>query len=563
VASGARSSVYTSETVSNDVREDNESLYSVKNFSFTNDLLTAPVYKRLVLNMMRRPKTVQVSSVVSPSLATVRIQKLAPVPMTTKAQSSRGSIFTVVEWQPAASPDGGWLGVHKPDVLDLIGDAAGENFSPSTVSDLEKLPFEPLTSFAMSKTFKAIMKCSKYLPLQATLKREQKTSEERHKVDLQLFDATRCGSLDEVAVLLDDGADINAVSPDDVNTPLHVAMSPDHDEQLVLFLLQYKNVNVHARDGRGRTLLHEAVRYEKLQAIRWLLALGLSGTDGDENCITPFNIATQVSTFSNSMSMLLEHARMQGASVDEIEQMDPSALHTACQRNPTFRDHALVLLHYGWSPAKRFLNDDDGKSEPTSPLYLAVLKKEIVLVEKMLLLPKNVVRVNGLHGPCPNLLTLAMDDTVRCSKIVLLLLRAGIDYEDYWDNLKEFARWEGDAALLKLLHDMEMLRRSFVQDEDAQGLGWSYPIPGPEALLQESMLKFEDAPSTMLISVTEDHYIDRRHPSVTGTNVQIKPRNGMADPGVISKWSRLPRLNTHIQTPFKKGDTPPPAPSES
>ncbi len=213
VASGAYSSVHTSETVSTDTRDENESLYSVKLFSFTNDLLTAPVYKRLALNMLRHPGKVQKPSAVRPSPATARLAERA-VPLTaSKASFIRSSTTTIVRRKAGAHARDNCSEDPEPDTLRLMGDAAGEIFSPSTISDLDELRHDVLRYHpVMRGSIRSSLRFPKYLPLQATLKREQKTSENQHKLDLQLCAAAQSGSLDEIAALLDDGADINPKS---------------------------------------------------------------------------------------------------------------------------------------------------------------------------------------------------------------------------------------------------------------------------------------------------------------------------------------------------------------
>ena len=343
--------------------------------------------------------------------------------------SIQGSTITISAEQPVGSRSGGRSVVDEPDVLHLIGHAAGETFSPSTVSDLKRLGSDPANQYMW---LQAGLRCPRYLPLQSTLERERKTSEEQYSLDIQLVQATRGSSLSDIALLLDHGANINALSPVSGNTPLQIAINTHQDEISVLFLLQYKNVNIYVRDGRGRTLLHGAVRTRKIQTIQSLLVLGLSMTEEDQNGITPFNIAVQHCGDSSPLLALLLHASMQAANVDEIPQIDPYALHRVCQETPIRLGHALTLLEYGWSPSERFRTA--GHTEEMSPLYLAVLKKKTELVERMLLLPSDVVRVNQKHGPCQSLLALAMDGESGSNTIVLLLLQAGLRTQNLWTN---------------------------------------------------------------------------------------------------------------------------------
>ena len=487
VASGACSSLYTLDSISTGIRDDNDSLCSVKQFSFTNDLLTAPVYKRLALNMLRRPRGAQKPSAVLPSSATVHITNRALWPMTLTATSIQNSSITVSEEKPMTSSSSGPLGADEPVVLRLMSHAAGETFSPSTLSDLNRLSSYPLNQYL---SFLAGLRRPKYLPLQSTLRRERKTSDEQHSLDRQLLYATRNSSLHEIALLLDQGADINAMSLTSGNTPLQIAITAHQNELSALFLLQYKNANVHVRDGKGRTLLHGAVRNSRIQTTKCLLVLGLSMTEEDERGVTPFNIAVQDCLDSSPLLTLVRHASVQTANVGVIPQIDPSALHRVCQESPMRLGHALTLLEHGWSPSERFRTVSGENTEEVSPLYLAIVKKKTGLVERMLSLPSDVVCIDEKHGPCLSLLALAMD--AGCSRIVLLLLHAGAGYRNCWTALNRFAERRVDFALSRWLHERE--------EDDESLRDWSFPVSGVEAELRLSVARFEDISRPMLVS---------------------------------------------------------------
>jgi ankyrin repeat protein len=442
VASGGHSSVSTSETKSSVAKDDKDSIHSIRHFSFTNDLLTAPVYRRLTLNVLSRPKTVPNPTGASSSAATGDLSQLSAHRTPSKPFPSRGPTTPAIRTQSTTLSNHSHAKNHAPNFSALIDQAAGGAYSSSTVSDLEWLRGGPSS-----------LQVQRYLPIAASLKRGEMTVGDRTKLDLQLINATTRGSVDEMAMLLDNGADINAARSRNCQTLLQIALLTHQAESVIFFLLLYRNVNIYVRDCFGRSLLHYAVSLGRVQIIPRLVDLGLSMTEGDANRITPFNVAVGKFNSAAPLSTLLKYARNQGASDDAITKMEPTALHRTCVRNRIFAVHASLLLEYGWSPGNRFLTKDGGNIEWVSPLYLAILKKEIVLVGKMLELPKDVVRVNEVHGPTPDLLGLAFGPRVDCPKIVLLLLRAGIAYNHFSNELNALAQRHNDSTLLKWLHE--------------------------------------------------------------------------------------------------------------
>jgi ankyrin repeat protein len=499
VASAACSSLLTNQSASSDVRDDDASLHSAKHFSFTDDLLTAPVYKRVTLNMLSRSGTVPNPWDASSPSDARHLARNAAHPTRFKDASFEGYNATLVRWKSTASETSA-SSSDGPDMLGLIDQAAGMTFSSSTVSDRR------LHQLGNRHQRSANHQSLKYLPIRASPKREQMTAEECRTIDSKLYDAVRHGSLDEIALSLDDGADINAVALDSGDTILHVAMMTYQDDSLASFLLQYKNVNIHVQNGKGQTLLHVAVFAGKVRAIRGLLDLGLSMTDEDHRGITPFNIAVESVPFTDPLSILLLHARMRGVDSAEMTDMDPAALHTVCRNNPICAEKALVLLDHGWSPAKRFRTVDGTNSERVSSLYLAVMQREVVLVEKMLRLPKDIVCVNAVHGPCPNLLLLAMDYTSGCA---LQLLEAGLDHKHFLQGLQEFAGSEVDFPLCKWLcvvkEQRDELERSKCKpkEQKAEELSLAQSHHDLEAEWQREkrmfIMRLEDTPAATLV----------------------------------------------------------------
>jgi hypothetical protein len=99
---------------------------------------------------------------------------------------------------------------------------------------------------------------TKLLPLHSRLRREQMAQDEEVAIDHQLIDAVQENDLPSLGKALDDlGAHINASNAHGASAPLCSLQNiPRHGDALPLFLLSYKDLNVHGLDARGRTASH-------------------------------------------------------------------------------------------------------------------------------------------------------------------------------------------------------------------------------------------------------------------------------------------------------------------
>jgi hypothetical protein len=195
------------------------------------------------------------------------------------------------------------------------------------------------------------------------------------------------------------------------------------------------------------------VSIEEVQKIQRLLDLGLSMTQADVYGATQFNLAVGRLNSVAPLSTLLGHLKTQSLDNSEITKMEPYALHRVCVRSPNSTGHAFVLLQNGWSPANRKFVAAGPKPGTMSPLYLAIVKKETVLVDVMLKLDDDVVRVSEVHGPISNLLELACSSRVDSPRIEMLLIRAGFYYAGLLDRVRQCAERHTDSALLRWLEE--------------------------------------------------------------------------------------------------------------
>jgi Ankyrin repeats (3 copies) len=320
-----------------------------------NDLLTAPVYKRLALSMLRRPRSLRKIRGVLPSTSnepTAEHQTLtdkSPVSSVHESCASftnklAGSSATVKHRQistlldlvfsygtfpspvqntqipipfhqgppslsipsfqlPAAAATTNLVDTPITDLVQPLIDASSGGFSSSVVADF--LRPQCHNSSASDTGFSVRSRSSigdgmvyipqsRWLPLLATVKRGNLTVMEQYEIDKELLDTVESGSLFEIAQALDAGADINAaILPEPCKTPLQIATTNAGCCPALKFLLSYKNVNLHVRSSVGENLLHAAVRLECEKCIQSLLDVGLSMTDKDQSGFSALNLAVE------------------------------------------------------------------------------------------------------------------------------------------------------------------------------------------------------------------------------------------------------------------------------
>ena len=116
---------------------------------------------------------------------------------------------------------------------------------------------------------------TKLLPLHSRLRREQMTQNEEAAINLRFIDAVEKMDLSRLGEALDLGADIN--TSDEHGTPALLCSILNlsyHSGLIATFLLSYQDLNVHARDSRGRTALHASVIIKQPALVRFFAAQG-------------------------------------------------------------------------------------------------------------------------------------------------------------------------------------------------------------------------------------------------------------------------------------------------
>jgi Ankyrin repeats (3 copies) len=223
--------------------------------------------------------------------------------------------------------------INDEDTVRIAANAASRSFSPGVFSDLH----QPL-------------RLPRWLPLGASVKRGSMTAEEQFEIDARLLRTVEENWLDEIAIALDAGADINAVKPGIYLTALQIATWTNRCSAVQL-LLHYQNVNVHVCDQWGKTLLHRAVLSGCATCTQSLLEAGLSMTVKDNSGFSAFHLAVEVCIFTSPLWTLLRHAVLGNGSSQpcDVRHLDPAALLNLCYRKPSRIAHALILMSFGWS----------------------------------------------------------------------------------------------------------------------------------------------------------------------------------------------------------------------
>ena len=172
--------------------------------------------------------------------------------------------------------------------------------------------------------------------------------------------AVRKNSLDVAKLLLDRGADVDAMDKDD-RTPLHYAVRKNSLD--VAKLLLDRGADVDAMDKDDRTPLHYAVRKNALDVAELLLDRGADVDAMDKDDRTPLHYAALKNSVDGA-KLLLDR----GADVDAMDKDDRTPLHYAVRKNAL--DVAELLLDRG-------ADVDAMDKDDRTPLHYAALKNSV------------------------------------------------------------------------------------------------------------------------------------------------------------------------------------------
>lgn len=148
---------------------------------------------------------------------------------------------------------------------------------------------------------------------------------EREQVELNklLINSSQGVNIQQITELIEAGADVNAVTSSEEETPLHVAVRCDNGK-LVELLLD-RGANVNAVERRNRTPLHAAVRYDSHKGlVELLLKKGAIVNAIDNLGMTPLHFALKYDN-GKLVELLLE----KGANISAVDMRGQTPLHIA------------------------------------------------------------------------------------------------------------------------------------------------------------------------------------------------------------------------------------------
>jgi len=167
------------------------------------------------------------------------------------------------------------------------------------------------------------------------------------KKNKSFFEAVKKGDIEQVRLLIAQGADLNWKDKDG-STPLHEAAGDGWID--VVRLLLEKGANVKATDATGQTPLHRASRWGSRDICAWFLAKGASVKATDSLGNTPLHAALGRQEVNRR---LFEFLLAKGADVNARNEQGETPLHLACttRRPATYtqqRAEAVdILLAHG------------------------------------------------------------------------------------------------------------------------------------------------------------------------------------------------------------------------
>ena len=213
------------------------------------------------------------------------------------------------------------------------------------------------------------------------------------------FAAAVEGCEDNVGLLLDHGANINAKEATTGFTPLHIAARHEHAQCAALLLK--RGADVEAADVDGDTPLHIAVRESSCEVVVLLLRHGADVEVADRDGDTPLHLAAMDGREDN-VRLLLDH----GANINAMDGHGNTPLHLSLAEptpgwtpnNPEGGVNRL-LIERGADPSIK-------NNQGNTPMHLAILAGN----EEAMRLLKGADPKNGcyLHFACKHGMTAAV-----------------------------------------------------------------------------------------------------------------------------------------------------------
>ena len=207
-------------------------------------------------------------------------------------------------------------------------------------------------------------------------------------------------NIESIAMLLDEGAAVNAMDADGV-TPLHRAtgdnltytrLTEQRNFEVIKLLLAH-GAKVNTEDGRGDTPLHSAVEHSQTALVELLLSYGADVNAKNIYGDTPLHRATERDSRPELIAILLNH----GVDANAKSGTGVTPLHKLLersQRKSALPEIVAMLLDHG--------ADANAKTDyQVTPIHYAVLRGTDAEVVTMLLHGASVSSKDGdFRTPC-------------------------------------------------------------------------------------------------------------------------------------------------------------------
>jgi len=190
------------------------------------------------------------------------------------------------------------------------------------------------------------------------------------KKNKSLFEAVKKADVEQVRLLIAEGADINAAGGDKALTPLHLAASIGHTE--VVKALLEKGAEVNVGDADGNTALYWAIGSQDEETVKSLIDGGIDVNKGAED-VHPLNLAIW-----NLSKGIVEALLNAGANTDVKDSGGYTPLFYAAFFNTYDRDREMLEL---------FLD----RTEQPNTIHMAAYKGDLEAVKTFI---SNGVDVN-------------------------------------------------------------------------------------------------------------------------------------------------------------------------
>jgi len=393
-----------------------------KRFAFENDLVTGPVYKRVLFAYLCNFPTVPESmETVMEHCEPVQTNQSLGVNLgDSAAPTTQGqSVFVGegVDWSPE-------------NICRVLQRSAG--FSISVLRDCQELRAAEKPSSLPKRN----------LPLGSILKRHEMLPEKQRFLNAKLILAAAEQDLTLMAESLEEGADVNTLSEDN-RTALQICLHDAPESLAVDLLLLYRETNIQCRDEVGDTLLHQAVRVGDASRFCRLITFVDDLRVVDTGGATPLHTAA-VNDYRGLAILEKLNDLYEGDDFNAdtcLDRKGRSPLHWATQAGN--EEHTYQLLRLGCDPS---LLPQAGKRSPGSnfegsPLYRAVAAGHFKVVQRIFdfcasSTSDNKIFVNlanWKHHPVQSLLECARESQLpQKYNIIEVLISQGADFAGFW-----------------------------------------------------------------------------------------------------------------------------------